>query len=200
MSKPKIMTGGREQGYMESRDFYETPPIATQTLLDFNKHTPIIDHRVWEPCCGKGAITNVLRDSNQGFQTFESDIYDYGSNLVKDAYSFNDLPLSCKSIVTNPPYNIANGLIRHFLKMPSMVSVSCLLRMQFIEGHRNDDRNYILDEKKPSFILPFKKRLPMMHREGYEGKKSSSAIVFAWFVWLNESHSQYTGETRIVRV
>jgi hypothetical protein len=29
----------------------------------------------------------------------------------------------------------------------------------------------------------FRKRLPMMHRDGWTGKRASSGIAFAWFCW-----------------
>ena len=32
-------------------------------------------------------------------------------------------------------------------------------------------------------VFVFRKRLPMMHRDGWQGRKASSGLAFAWFVW-----------------
>jgi len=42
----------------------------------------------------------------------------------------------------------------------------------------------------------FRKRLPRMHRDGWEGRKASSGMSFAWFVW----ERGYTGPTTIDRI
>jgi hypothetical protein len=42
----------------------------------------------------------------------------------------------------------------------------------------------------------FRKRLPMMHRAGWEGRKANSGMAFAWFTW-NRNH---TGPTTVDRI
>jgi hypothetical protein len=32
-------------------------------------------------------------------------------------------------------------------------------------------------------IFVFRNRLPIMHRDGWDGRKANSGMVFAWFVW-----------------
>jgi hypothetical protein len=39
------------------RDAYFTPPEATRSLIALEQ----LPHRIWEPCCGDGAIVNLLR-------------------------------------------------------------------------------------------------------------------------------------------
>jgi hypothetical protein len=68
-----------------------------------------------------------------------------------------------------------------------------LLRLAFIESVR---RNDILDSGDLREVLVFRNRLPMMHLDGYEGKTSSSAMAFAWFVW-DRSYSGYPSLKRI---
>ena len=45
-------------------------------------------------------------------------------------------------------------------------------------------------------VLVFAKRLPMMHRAGWEGRKANSGMAFAWFVW-DRAHR---GPTTIERI
>jgi hypothetical protein len=81
-------------------------------------------------------------------------------------------------IVTNPPYMLANEFTAHALKLcPNVVM---LLRLAFLESER---RSPILDGAGLRRVFVFRKRLPMMHREGWEGRKANSGMAFAWFVW-----------------
>jgi hypothetical protein len=40
-------------------DLYETPPVAVDALLRYEK----LPHQIWEPAAGRGAIVRVLRDA-----------------------------------------------------------------------------------------------------------------------------------------
>jgi hypothetical protein len=46
----------------------------------------------------------------------------------------------------------------------------------------------VLDEIPPARILVFRRRLPMMHRAGWERRKANSGMAFAWFVWDTTHH------------
>ena len=56
-------------------DLYETPSVATETLLRIEK----IPQDVWEIAAGRGAITRVLEA--HGHRVISSDIHDYGFPL-----------------------------------------------------------------------------------------------------------------------
>ena len=58
-----------------------------------------------------------------------------------------------------------------------------LLRLAFIESTARTD---ILDGGNLARVHVFSRRLPMMHRDGWTGPKSTSAMAFAWFVWTQE--------------
>jgi hypothetical protein len=60
-----------------------------------------------------------------------------------------------------------------------------LLRLAFMESER---RSHILDNGKLARVHVFAKRLPMMHRAGWEGRKANSGMAFAWFIW-DRAHS-----------
>src|SRR5271168_3117504 len=53
-------------------DFYATPDWVTGALL---RHVQF-RARVWEPCCGTGAITGVLK--RHGYDVISTDITDHG--------------------------------------------------------------------------------------------------------------------------
>jgi hypothetical protein len=76
-----------------------------------------------------------------------------------------------------------------------------LLRLSFYEAgtgkqYKHQLRRRVLDEIPPARIHVFRLRLPMMHRAGWEGRKSNSGMAFGWFVW-DRSH---TGPTTIDRI
>ena len=65
----------------------------------------------------------------------------------------------------------------HALELCPLVIM--LLRLAFMESER---RTGILEGRGLARIHQFRKRLPMMHRGGWEGRKANSAMAFAWFV------------------
>jgi hypothetical protein len=155
-------------------DLYETLDVAVEALLRVEKLPPLL----WEPACGPGRIVRVLERA--GHAVCASDIEKYGEgHAVCDFFEFTALPFACDTIVTNPPYQWAEKFVRHALKLcPERVIM--LLRLAFLESQRRTD---ILENAGLARVYVFRKRLPMMHRAGWEGRKSNSGMAFAWFVW-----------------
>ncbi len=80
-------------------DFYATPDWVTEALL---RHVQFRG-RVWEPCCGTGAITTVLQ--RHGYDVTSTDITDHGFGAPGvDFLSCQAVPEGCRALVTNPPY------------------------------------------------------------------------------------------------
>ena len=169
-----------DKGRPES-DFYETPVVATESLLLHENFS----HHIWEPACGKGAISKVLIAHK--YDVVSTDLYDHGYGLrvpidflgenLEDSFRLN------QDIITNPPFSLSGEFLEQALSL--MVSghvnkFAFLLRLNFLEGQK---RAKIFKEFPPARVLVFSKRLPMMHRPGYNGKKSTSTVAYAWMVW-----------------
>jgi hypothetical protein len=76
-----------------------TPDWVTEALL---RHVQFRG-RVWEPCCGTGAITTVLQ--RHGYGVTSTDITDHGFGTPGiDFLSCQVVPDGCRALVTNPPY------------------------------------------------------------------------------------------------
>jgi hypothetical protein len=152
-------------------ELYETP----RALLEVEK----LPHRIWEPAAGRGAIVNVLRDA--GHAVIASDIFDYGFPLhfVGDFLEQTEAPAGCECILTNPPFGIIGDFIEHALDLSPRVIM--LARLAFLESER---RTEILEHRGLARVLVFRDRLDMMHRDGWEGPRSTSATPFAWFSWV----------------
>jgi hypothetical protein len=167
-------------------DLYETPACAPEALLRIED----IPHNVWEPAAGPGAIVRVLR--NHGHVVIASDIVDYGNlHFARDFLSEIVMPAGVEAIVTNPPYKLAEEFVEHALQLCPRVIM--LLRLAFLESER---RCGILEGRGLARVHLFRKRLPMMHRAGWEGRKANSGMAFAWYVW-DRAH---TGPTIVNRI
>jgi len=167
-----MFVGARDAGYKDNldADFYETPPLATLSLVE----SYFLDRRIsiWEPACGYGAISEVLR--NLGFTVVSSDIQAHGYGKVADVFAVTEPFMG--TIVTNPPYSIATEFVDHCCNLAPRCAF--LLRLAFLEGQK---RKLLFQKHKLARVLVFSKRLPRMHRIGYDGPKTSSTIAFAWF-------------------
>jgi hypothetical protein len=167
-------------------DLYETPSVAVEALLRVER----LPHRIWEPAAGRGAIVRVLRD--QGHAVIASDIYDYGGlHFVRDFLGESKVPTGCEAIVTNPPFQIAERFVAHALELSPLVIM--LLRLAFLESER---RCNILEGRGLAHVHVFRKRLPMMHRDQWAGRKANSGMAFAWMTWVRG----YVGPTIIDRL
>ena len=80
-------------------DHYATPDWVTEALL---RHVRLRGP-VWEPCCGTGAMAEVL--SGNGYTVVASDLHDYGYGMPGvDIFACHAMAGECQSLVTNPPY------------------------------------------------------------------------------------------------
>jgi hypothetical protein len=193
------------------RNFYETPIEATHALLVLER----FEDEVWEPACGKGAISRVLIAS--GYDVHQSDIEDRGTagldGVIQNVVDFMQTKRTTADdgviqmdfegrpdIVTNPPYGAdLNAFVAHALREHRPRKMAMLLNLNFVCGFDDPDRNFVMDEMRPVRIHVFTRRLPMMHRDGWTGPEASSRMNTAWFVW-EQPHERSGRETVINRV
>ena len=168
-------------------DLYETPPVAVEALLRVEK----IPRRVWEPACGPGAIVRVLRAA--AHDVLATDLVDYGdpTHFYRHDFLMERMPTGYECIPTNPPFKLVEQFVAHAIEICPLVIM--LMRLAFYESERRRD---LLENCGLARIHCFRKRLPMMHRAGWEGRKANSGMAFAWFVW-DRSHAGRTAIDRI---
>lgn len=134
-------------GYQrEGRDFYATPAWVTEALL---RHIRLRG-KVWEPCCGDGAMSTVLAAG--GHEVVSTDIADRGFGTPGvDFLACRTVPAGCHSIVTNPPYGDTGSqagqsrsaramldFVRHAMGLAASVEgqLALLVRLNWIAGQR----------------------------------------------------------------
>ena len=86
-------------------DFYSTPKstiwVAEKIIrYEFPKDVPLL-----EPCCGKGAISEALRD--MGYAVTDNDLFQEGLDYLQP-----DTFLSYHYAITNPPFSQWDAFIQ----------------------------------------------------------------------------------------
>lgn len=158
-------------------DFYATPPEAVAAFLRAER--PFLPSVLWEPACGDGAIVLPLRAA--GYRVHATDLVSRGcpdSRAGEDFLMPFPVPPDLGGVVTNPPFKLAREFVERGLLVAPYVAM--LLRLGFLEGA---DRRPWFERGCLARVHVSSRRLPMMHRDGWEGKKSGSSMSFAWFVW-----------------
>jgi hypothetical protein len=151
-------------------DFFPTPRWATFALIDNEKFSGDI----WESACGDGTMSRVLEET--GSVVPSSDLFDRGYGEAGQDFL---KPTRCaENIVTNPPYNCAEGFVASGAKH-ARKKFALLLRLAFLEG-ANRART-IFTECPPSRVWVFSERITF-YPNGVE-PKGSGTTAYAWFVW-----------------
>ena len=155
---------------LEGPDFFPTPEWATHALID---NEPF-EGSIWEPACGNGAMARVLEKT--GCPVLATDLYDrdYGESGI-DFLSASHI---ADNIVTNPPYNAAEGFVRAGLAR-SRRKLALLLRLAFLEG-ANRQRT-IFSKIPPARVWVFSERITFYPAGAV--RKGSGTTAYAWFIW-----------------
>jgi len=165
-------------------NLYETHSVATRALM-INERLP---YAIWEASCGRGAIARVLRRS--GHRVYASDLVDYASPDQDysgvDFLQQESVPDGIEAIIQNPPFDQAALFVEKAIELCPMVYM--LLPLRFLESGNEKTvagraRLKVLDTGYLARVLVFRERLPMMHRDGWEGPKSTSNVAYAWFIF-----------------
>lgn len=160
-------------------DYYPTSEKLTEQLL--LKYPISKDKVILESCNGKGHISNYLKQL--GYKVITNDI---DTRQISDTYFdatsstlFNNIQYD--TVITNPPFNIANKILENCLSNSNEIIM--LLRLSFLEPckSRQDTLNYYKDN--------LVKVIPISPRPQFrEDCKGSDTVTVAWFIW-NKSFS-----------
>jgi len=154
-------------------NFVRTPREITEALLKMEN----FEGKILEPCCGDGAISEVLKEN--GFEVKSSDLFDYGYGEIKDLF---DIELEQENIITNPPFSLKVDMIEKLLS----VTKKKLVLLWYVKniGNLLEGRRH----KNLKTIYIFKKRI--------EWKETKIGWLFAWYVW----EKGYEGDVTIKRI
>jgi hypothetical protein len=155
---------------LDGPDFFPTPAWATHALMDNENFVGDI----WECACGNGAMSTVL--ATRGNSVVSSDLFRRGYGEA--GIDFLTADRRAANIVTNPPYNSAEGFVAAGVKKAER-KFALLLRLAFLEG--SNRANTIFARKPPARVWVFSERITFYPAGAVQ--KGSGTTAYAWFVW-----------------
>jgi hypothetical protein len=166
-------------------DFYPTPISVIQTFLSNYK---IKDGTILEPCAGNGNFIKAIREfgydnyiiANELRENESNNLIESGANKVY-TYNFleNEINEYPTTIITNPPYSLAEEFVKKCKEQFPKSEIIMLLRLAFLES-----------KKRFSFWqqYPVNKLYILSQRPSFTGH-GTDATAYAWFVWKG-NHEQ----------
>lgn len=155
---------------LDGPDYFPTPAWATHALIDNER----FDGEIWESACGNGAMSDVLETTGQ--RVISSDLYDRGYGEA--GIDFLEADRRASNVVTNPPYNSAEGFVRAGLEKADC-KFALLLRLAFLEGANR--KRTIFSQSPPARVWVFSERITFYPAGAVQ--KGSGTTAYAWFVW-----------------
>ncbi|TPG56344.1 hypothetical protein EAH76_01925 [Sphingomonas glacialis] len=159
---------------LDGPDFFPTPAWATHALIDNER----FDGDIWESACGNGAMSDVLKETGQ--RVISTDLHDRGYGEAGVDFLLSNRRSA--NIVTNPPYNSAEGFVQAGLHKADR-KFALLLRLAFLEG-ANRQRT-IFTTHAPSRVWVFSERITFYPAGAIQ--KGTGTTAYAWFVWDKEA-------------
>jgi len=179
MSKGKNYANRKPEELRPENDFYPTPSCMVKELLNsqlsiFNSE--IVSMNILDPCCGKYAIGNVLRNSG---------IADYNNLIEKDLMYGNDFLeeyekyKGCVDIVImNPPFKLFNEFVKKSKEIASLIC--CIGKLNFFGAH---NRNVEGLWEHLEYVLVFDRQIAFDKPETSDGKVECGMMITGWFIW-----------------
>ena len=182
----KMIEGYNIAGQSKTRtrvenDYYATPETATRELL--NNFSFLNCETILEPACGEGHICKTIQewDSENKFKITATDLIERGfgeGNVDFLTEKFDNYDL----VITNPPFKYAKEFVEKGLEVANKYVVM-FAKLQLLEGIGRKD---LFENHPPKYVYVFRNRVaPLRNGSSVDenGKKWSSTMCFAWFVW-----------------
>ena len=153
--------------------FVQTPSKITEVLMSYEK----FEGNILEPCCGMGAISEVLKRTNT---VIESDLnqYDYNAPQV-DLFTILE---RYDNTITNPPFIQQQAVKRHLMD----ITTKKLALLWYVKNLGNEIETKSSKHLKAVYV--FNQRI--------EWVETKLGWKFAWYVWDKD----YEGDIIIKRI
>lgn len=161
-------------------DYYTTDPTAVEQFIKhyhdyFGSFVHNADTRIWEPACGCGNISKVL-ESN-GYKVISTDLHDRGYGRSGVDFLTTYKPLTCDTIITNPPYALADEFVKHAMDiLPRDGRYFALMNLSYLAGQKRFKEIYNNGYLHAIYVYP--------HRihcyKNNENTGHGSPVNYAW--------------------
>lgn len=200
----RVMNGDAHNPDRAEADYYTTDPAAVEEFLElaFPSYCNTFKHPyvVWEPACGCGNISKVLKKRFE--KVISTDLYDrgYGDNYFTlkngqkvhqpiDFLQTTSLPDPyIKMIITNPQYSLSDEFIQHALDLlPEDGDYIALLNINYLAGKKRFETIYKNGYLQQVYIYThrincYKNNQPTGH---------SSPVNYGWFCFSKQPDWQH---------
>lgn len=183
MSTAGEISGGGARYYAEPRthkrhdmDWYIEPAWTVDLLLDAEP----FDAPMWDPACGCGTIPKAIAARDR--LCFASDAADRGYGQVHDFLGMEPAPFRAASIITNPPYGLAEDFVRQALCLTTG-KVAALVQAKFLYSQR---RHALFNAHPPLRVYHLSSRPSMPPGEKLLAgtvEPKGGKMDYCWVVW-----------------
>ena len=154
-------------------DFYQTPRLLVEDIVEVldikNNHT------VLEPCCGSGAIVDVIRQKHNNVNIVSFDLERDGIDFLN-----NNVRPKVDWIITNPPFRLAGEFLTKALDICD--NVVFLLPLSYLHGKFRYDTFYKNNYAKLKYVYVYT-RYPLLTDVRQDALYSTGMMVYAWYVF-----------------
>ena len=172
----------------DSLDYFPTCPWATRALMDVvlpHLNLDLTRSRIWEPACGEGHISEVLREYSS--HVCATDIHDYGNQAGVHDFLEGDCPTgdmvgwNADWIITNPPFgDKAVAFVIRALAETDF-GVAMFFRSQWaVEGIERYEK--IFRDNPPTLCAFFVERVNLC--KGKWDPDGSTLTAYCWLIWV----------------
>lgn len=140
-------------------DFYPTPLESFTPLIPYLRLLP---QPIWEPACGDARLIVAMKQES---------ISCGGSDLQTGGYDFLKDTDQHQTILTNPPFTLAQQFCEHAINHSKCTVM--LLRLNFL-GSKKRKQWWLKNEPDAIFVLS--------SRPDFTGE-GGDACEYGWFVW-----------------
>lgn len=178
--KGKAYANRKPEAERPMNDFYPTPSCMIKELIESGFFEVMLDADIYDPCCGKHSIGNVLRQ--YGFNNITEKDLVYGQDFLSD-YTDNYYDI----VIENPPFDLWDDFVKKSKRIAD--KVYCIGKMNFFGAH---SRNVNGLWENLEWVLPFD-RMITFDKPEVDGKVECGMMVSGWFIW----DRYYEGEPKI---
>jgi hypothetical protein len=153
-------------------DYYATHPLAVELLLEQEQ----FDTNIWEPACGAGHISEVLKA--HGYQVLSSDLIERGYGEMRFDF-LSTTTVWRGDIITNPPYKYAREFVEVAMEhIGEGRKVAMFLKLTFLEGQA---RRELFRKYPPRTVYVSSARLNCGKNGNFD--EAPGAVAYCWIVW-----------------
>jgi len=195
-----MMSRKGKSDQFDGLDYFPTPRMALDKFLIelVLHHTDLLpNYLCWEPACGDGRLSEILRTATGGGSIFSTDIVDRGYEYQDEVLDFFDTEKVMKllthewtgDILTNPPFKLAEEFLHQAMKITCRDSkIYLLLRSMWQESKGRYER--VFNVYKPDYIYQSSGRIKFTNGTG------GGMVPYSWFIW-DKSVPEQDKETKL---